>query len=428
MAIFASGGNLQFAGMHTMIGDMMDHAKKNMGIGLTDFFEKLQNGFSATEKAEFVKTFGEDFKTRIKGPDGKGYDINDLFKKETVEKYMGHVQSNQAQLQLIANMRDEAAGSTHPENGGHGQFIQLSNGQKMYVLTGQKIANDNVMGEVRKLPVSTRVKMQTHATTNLDEGSGFATSVDEQKNTYVRGDVNSGNDHRGTNVRYLNQTSGLSADEEKADYTTDSGFQVTGTMANGQASARQKWLREFKRDEFNAAVEKFDTVDKDGKKVALSGNEAAEQFSTNDVVNNLFAPRMFSNPADFLISMGKMSGVNDTQAANGTMHIVVNAGGKKVPIDHYDKLRELYNRGVFSSDGKPPKRLLPAYKKKAEDGGGGGAPTPTPGTPPPSGGSPKTGKKGKKKGKAATAVSAVDPSIEQEIIDQEVDGGDSQAA
>lgn len=406
MSMFASGGNFKFAGMHSKIGDVMDHAVKNMGINIPDFFEKLEKGFTDLEMEGF-KQVEDDLKKRYGGAFNlKDYvgsqasigGAGDEKRKQNIDFYKKELKENQAQLQLIGNMRDQAASSPHPENGGHGKFVTMKDGSSMYVLTGQKMAKDAVYAEVRKTSIGTRAGMQSHATMKIDEEKGFATAVDEQLNSWVRGDINNANDHRGTNVRYENQTSGLNVHEEKDDYISRDkvmdesgnevalGFCVDGLNARGLSSERHKWLMGEQKEKYSKAHSSAGLQESEA-----SLEEAQAQLTTNDIVENLFAPRMRSAMPDFLLTMAKQGGVNDMEAlSQGRMNISVRVKGQRQHIGNVQKLIDLYNDGAF---GSKPKTKISNFNPSEARGGkskasGGATSTPPSAVP--------KGKKGRK--------------------------------
>ncbi len=362
MSIFASGGDMKFAGLHTKIADMMDSASANLSMSQEDFIENLTEGkFTDAHKQTIKTTTGIDVDTLSQGD---------------IDYYMDQLDENQPQLQFIANLRDKAAVSSHPENGGHGRFIKLKSGKYTYILNGSQAARDSVMGEVRKIGQNTRSAMQTHATANLDEGSGFITTIREEDNRDIRGSITSANDYRGTNERYEIQTLGLASDEDKTEYRAQDGsLLTTGKKKSGDAAKRVAWLKtqEHGKQKFSTAQSSYTskTIDENGELVDenvsnLDSDTLERQVVVNDVVEEIFAKRGNSGTPDFLLSMGKNSGVTDVEAIKGKMNWTVLVNGKEKKITEYNQFVNLYNAGAFNF-GVPPKRTLSHYSPTAQN-------------------------------------------------------------
>ncbi len=344
MSMFAVGADMEFSKIHHKVGKGMDYAVKVMEMGVGGFMKKL-----------FEKSFSADEKKKLQ--ESGGFDVDGI----DVDFYRKQLEENQAQIQFIANLRDRAAASSHPENGGHGQFVDLGEGKYMYVLTGAKVARDSVMGEVRKLGITTRAAMQTHATANLDEGTGFVTEVREEDMRDIRGQITSGNDYRNTNERFDIQMLGLSSNEDKTEYKdTDGKLMITGTRIDKKTGSRV----DAKRVDWVGKRVSSEQIKKIRDFHAISEQQAKKQATVNDIVNNIFAKRMAAGAADFLLTMGKASGLTDMQSLEGKMNLKLLVGGEEREITHFNDLVELYNSGQFSFDGKPPSRELSRYSPR----------------------------------------------------------------
>lgn len=364
MTLMTTGGDLEFAKMHKDVAKVMDFAVHEMGMGVAQFYDKLENqSFNPSELATIGSQFGADskqFKT-----------VTDSSK---MKQYIKTQDDNQAQIQFVTNLRDEMAGGSHTENGGHAVNIKSSNGKQRHVFVSGSIAQDNVLGEVNKDTVANRAKKQSHSYLNLDEGSGYATRTRAKAYRISRGDVNNHLSHSGTNQRYLNHIAGLAPTENVEDYfTQNDGLLITGTKASGADSGRHAWAQNFSDDGIELK-ERYDAIRSTyaagGKWNGINNVEdALHQQTTNDWFNELVKDQLFTNPQDVLMSLAKKSQIDPQDAyLTGKMNISVMVKGKKQKINNISKLIEFYNSGAFSANGNPPQKKMAQFKPASPKG------------------------------------------------------------
>ncbi len=353
-AVLSTGGDLEFAGMHKQVAKVMDYAVQEMGMSVAQFYDKLENqDFTGSE----LKTFGDKF-----GADSAP--LKTITDKSKMAQYIKTQDDNQSQIQFVTNLRDEMAGGSHTENGGHADNIKSSRGKQRHVLVGAGIAQDGVLGEVNKLDVGNRAGKQSHSYINLDEGTGYATRTRGKAYRISRGDITSHLNHQKTTPRYLNHMAGLASTENVEDYFTEKdGLLINGKKANGSDSGRHNWAQKFSDDGIGLAG-RYSEV-KSGKRLGHIKNkeDALHQQTTNDWFNELVKDQLFTNPQDVLMTLAKKSQVDAQEAyQTGKMNITVMAKGKQEHITNISQLISLYNEGAFTDDGKAPKRQMAAFK------------------------------------------------------------------
>lgn len=358
MAVLSTGGDLEFAGMHKQVAKVMDFAVQEMGMGVAQFYDKLENqDFTGSELETIKSKFGADSK-----------ELATITDRSKMTQYIKTQDDNQAQLQFITNLRDSMAEGSHTENGGHAVNIKSSSGKQRHVFVGAGIAQDNVLGEVNKMDVSNRAGKQSHSYINLDEGSGYATRTRRKAYRISRGDIANHLNHQKTTPRYLNHMAGLASTENSEDYFTEGdGLLITGTKANGSDSGRHNWAQSFSDDGIDLKS-KYDQI----KQIyARGGNingiasveDALHQQTTNDWFNELVKDQLFTNPQDVLMTLAKKSQIDPQDAyLTGKMNISVMVKGQKKKINNISELIADYNAGAFSDDGKPPQRKMAAFK------------------------------------------------------------------
>ena len=316
-SLLASGGDFEFAKAHSSIAKMLDVSQAQLGdnFSMSDFLAKWRNGnFSADERAAFTQAGAN-----LANVDG-GYD-----------RYMQVTRANQAQLQMLGNLRDQAIGNNHPENADHSQFVKTDTGDELYMMVSSNMAKAAVNSDLNKTDVRLRAKMHSHAAGNIDEEFGVLTGVRAKDYQIVRKGIKNINDWRGTNGRWQTQFSGLAATEDIANFRDAEGaFLVTGLNTSGEESKRIKSM--VKRGLINAQA----TTNQ--KQVA----------AVNDLVTEVFVPQMQENIEDFLLTMAAQSGVSTNQAlGNGTMNIKVMTRNGEEHITNVSRLIELIRNGTF---------------------------------------------------------------------------------
>lgn len=371
MAVMTSGGDLDFAQEHHAIGKAMDFAEEKMKMSKEDFYTKLEDDTFTDEEQIMISQ-------NIGGSAG-------LFNNRAkVLDYIKKVDENQAQLQLVTNMRDDAAASSHPENGGHGDYVTLKNGKKRYVLNGSRTARNAVYAEVNKLPPTLRAQQKSHATMNIDERSNYATKVREEDNRIVRSGLNTSNDHRGTDVRLENHSGGLSGMEDSSNFiTANDGFLATGNDKYGNQSGRHAWAQTFYDFDDTTGEETnlrggYDDIKEAYARAALppahinyaalpahfngmTEEQALLQKTSSDIVNNMFVPKIATSPRDWLITMAKLGQIDEQDALKeGKLNLSVRVHGVVRKPSDINELIGWYNAGAFTINGAPPDKQLQA--------------------------------------------------------------------
>lgn len=358
-SLFVAGGDINFAKTHSQQGKVMDYITEELGLTVKQFFKEWEKGFASFDDNQ-LKNIAE----------GTGMSIDDI--KGLGGKYgefMAKQEENQAQLQLLGNLRDQSIANNHPENAGHSQYVELPDGRKMYVMVGSKQARDYVYSDVNKTDVRRRAAFHTHASENINEATGVSRKTRYDDFRMVRSGISTVNDYRGTNQRFENQTSGLSAMEDRTRFLAGKGvkdssgksiegsFMVTGERADGSNS-------DMFADLVSAGiVDKTETA------------EMQKAQASCHVVNEKLAVQYKANPAEFLMRMAVMGNISQQEALqNGKMNITLRKkDGKMVKIDNIATFVSLYNSGEFNTGGGKNKFNLNSYQPgptdKEEDDG-----------------------------------------------------------
>lgn len=327
-SLWATGGDWQFAKTHNSAAKMMDVSQEMYGddFSMKDLLQKWKTGgFSKEEKSKFVAA----------GADSSIFEDPNAFKH-----YMDTTRANQAQLQMLGSLRDDAISKNHPENGDHSQYQRTDEDDQIYMMASAKMARNASYSDLNKTDVRLRAKMHSHAAGNIDEETGVLTGIRRKDFQIVRKGINGINDWRGTNGRWQNQFSGLAATEDVANFKDDKGvFLLTGKDTKGAVSAR------------------FKSMQKRGK---LKGkNQDDQQIEVvNDTVNEIYIPQIQENPRDFLMTMAAQTGVTDKDALEkGTMRMKIKTKEGEKAINNISDLLVLIRAGMFGE-----KVDIPEYK------------------------------------------------------------------
>lgn len=321
--MFATGMDKKFARIHKHMSGLMDKYVGELGMSVAEFLEKIGNGDIQAREGRNI-----------------GLDASD------VEYYKQVSNENEANFQLLANLRDQAIANNHAENAGHAQFHDVGGGKKMFIGVGSKMAHDYVWGDVVKMAASKRAAMHSHATMSIDEKTGFVTDLDDLSYQQTRGSISTLTDFTPTNERYINHSLGLSADANTVDFRDEEGrIKLLGDerAIDAIASDSHHAVRFA-----NGYKTKKRGVIKDKKKVA-----------TQIFTERLLLGKLQRNPVDFLLTMAAGAGISKSDAlSRGTLKMrfqyldengELQTWGDKKGQDNINVLIADYNRGLFTS-------------------------------------------------------------------------------
>ncbi len=391
-ALFATGANKKFVGMHAQIGKMSDIAEDKFNMDEKEFFEKWENNsFSDEEKKEFIAG-GVDL-NHVLGADGS-------LAKANATAYLQTNEDNQAQLQLIGNLRDDSIERNHAESGGHSQYKEVKAGKSMFIMKGAKSARNYVYSDLNKTGIATRVAQHSHASFDLDEVDGIVdrSRVDDLR--INRGNINNPNDRRGTNARLSNQSLGLSALEDSTQYlasdkTEAAEIDEDGRLTGQNSDASGAFLvTGQKKDGTQASIVKNRKRNERTKEAMKAAKNEAQMrcVAVADQINSIIADQLRVSRRDFLLNTAEKSGVDQNVAlATGQMNQIVSywdtdanngeGGEVRVRIDNINKLIGLYNNGKFgavTTEQKLNKYTPPKETRPASRPAPGQAPAPEP--------------------------------------------------
>ncbi len=380
-SLFATGLDTKFAKVHAVVGDMLDTATSELNMGIDEFFSKWKSGgFSQEEIAKF-KANNANVDQVLAG--------SKVEVEKRVDDYLKTNEDNQAQLQLLGNLRDAAINGNHPENGGHSQYHDVGGGRGMYIMMGAKAARNYVYADVNKMEVGKRVRLHTHAVADIDEDDGIATNYRINDLRIIRNGVQNANDRRGTNVRYDNQASSIGAMEDRTEYIAKDGFKAAsynedGTLSkDNTAIASGAFLVNGTKNDGRTSARLKNLKRRNAAQMTNASDDEQRYLTASDAVQHVFAPQLIANPRDFLMGMASQSGVDQNDALNsGKMNMVLamkDSSGKvrDVHVNNINTLIGMYNRGAFGTPVRQVNRYIPpsgaaqrANKQETTEGSG----------------------------------------------------------
>lgn len=353
--LIASGGDVKFAKQHRLAGLMMDAgsseeikaANNGKEMGAQAIFDALKSkdrtfGGNIDLQKAFTKIF-EDYDKKF------GKNIGDTikeFENFEIEKYTNVLKDNQAQMQMLGNLRGAAIGNNHAENAGYFQKKTVD-GESMYVGVGTQQARDHVYSDLNKLDVRKRAPQHTHTVANIDESTGMITMVRSNDYGLVRNGINDTRNYGGTNGRFINQMSGGGATEDTSLYLNTDGRYVVGVRNDGQESAGSKTFSK-----------------KYSKKYEGLSDQDRKKITADYIISNIYAPQMAKNQEDFLMTMASASGISPHDAMmEGKMNLQLPDGTE---IDNISDLRKMINNNPEKYLKPAGLKEIPPYQKRKE--------------------------------------------------------------
>lgn len=336
--LFASGGNVEFARDHAVVGNILDKGM-DLGMDVAGVYEGIRTG-------QFKNTRGENMTVQMREHmqemsskltedqnklwnrffDGAQKAENEGFMKN----YLGVMRENQSQMQFLGNLRNQAIGNKHAENAGWSLYHDAGGGEKMYVAAGVRMARDHVMTDVNKISQADRSKFHPHTMANLDETTGVLTQVRTGDYARIRNGIIDTRTYGGTSPRLIKQLMGAGAGDELGDFLDQQGrFRV-----GASAAAHTTW----------------GNIDTRIRGASLKQKQA---LTAQNIVRSVYAPQMAGNIKDFLLTTSASSNVSQLDAINeGKMNLMVPILNKdgSVTNKHYTNVNQLitdYNKGAF---------------------------------------------------------------------------------
>jgi hypothetical protein len=379
--MFASGVDMDFVRQNSVVTSLADLAgqKKYGGLKVEEVHERIRNG----TLEQYMKAASPDFQNDLddlvdKSSGLQNTDIatvisgSDSDRAEFMDKYMKVVKDNQAQFQMLGNMRDKAIGKNHSENAGWALSREVG-GEVMYVPMGVDAARDHVLGDLNKTDSLIRLSQHPHVISNLDEDTGNLTGIREKEAETIFTGLEDPRVFNRIRARNLKQLMTISAGENLNEFLDQDGNFVVGSTKKksgknagadagalkaistkiGNMTERQgKKLAEEIGVDYDTEIKNFAGLDDDGKQSVVSKFYLQKQI----------IPMIRAEPKFFLMASSVAAKSDQRDALNeGKIRLKVEGVSGLGDIDNINKIIDWYNDHGGPNDG-PATNPLPKYQ------------------------------------------------------------------
>jgi len=337
--LFASGGDVAFAKNNVVVSEMVDAGvndqqlrnkfkevyEKDMTVA--DVYEGMQGGWKEGMQGELQAAVNRHLQSI-----GRTFteEQNDIFKDltsamgESMEKrakvmnsYLETIRTNQATMQFMGNLRDQAIEKGHGENAGWALSHDVGGGEQLYIPSGVRMARAHVYGDANKTDVRLRAKAHTHMVSNLSETNGqVVTKVRERDYALMRNGIVDPRSWGTTNGRYIKHMSGFSASDSLHEFKDKAGFLKIGSSQN----VVNEWSQNQKKGQFKRMTDKMRAKNHPNFNAA----RVQEALTAREILRNVYLPQMKANMTDFLLTNAGASGANQIKAiSEGSMQLSI---------------------------------------------------------------------------------------------------------
>ncbi len=259
---------------------------------------------------------------------------------EEFREYVATAKKNQAQLQILSTLRDDAITKHHSENAGHAQFVEVEYGNYMYMPVSPMEAANYVRADVRKVPPGNRADGHVHEIGWYEENTSAVVKFEAAAVGMWRGDITGTRMFEKTNFRMAQNSIALASGEKFFADNVNKVFhfgRATKTGAPGK-------IYEAMRHHYDRAM------------TEVRGYGITDQEIGDKIVTDVIGVRFAAAPLDWLMCFAKSTNMYTAEeVVSKNFFSDSNQGGK--PVFKFDAKFPANGPKVFESGTRVPDEM-----------------------------------------------------------------------